>query len=355
MEGGQGVGAAPSLALSGRASFQSHFSSHKTHVTSEIINEDAFLRPSFGRANSMRGLRPVTFLLVIASIAMTTFLILQCLRTMRRAFKQTPHTKRALAASGGGGDVPECSAGGSTVPAPLTTAQAQALTAKIRASKEKVLDLKNPRGGPSEIDQPALEAALMEAASLISEGFSVEYDPTVDQATQQTLQEEVQDLLAAASSAVAVLSETWIDILDLRNGLLQSSLSDLEDHARQHSPNHPPQPSSPVLEDLLEVRGRVTVARELCSDFERFIRFPFQQGPLNEPLENLQARITEVETTARNIVDVLMSMWRTRLMTLRQGVAAGTRSQVELIEAEEDAKAFTEAVNNVTGFGVSLE
>ncbi|KAL8441764.1 hypothetical protein Emed_007494 [Eimeria media] len=234
-------------------------------------------------------------------------------------------------------------------------AQAVQLTNKIRASKAKVLDLKNPPGGPANIDHILLEAELMEGARYISEGLSAEYAPTVPQSVQQALQEELQDLIAATTASIAVLTEMWTEIMELRESLLQSSYQDVLDYANQHSPQNPPQPSSPVVDEIMELSGRVAVARELVKDLGRFTQFPFQESPLTKPLENLQARVSEVEQGMRNVVENLLGFWRTRLNMLRQGVSTGTRSQEELKEAEDDASAFEKAIRDVSGLNVTLE
>ncbi|KAL8441765.1 hypothetical protein Emed_007495 [Eimeria media] len=353
----EGVGTAASLALSSQASsFDPHFDSDKTEtITTEVTNEDTFLKPLTSRATGIRGLRPLTLVLVIASVAMTTFIILHCLRTMRRASKSTPEGKRGLAVGGEGGNLPECSAGGNTLPPPLTTEQARAYTSKARDLKERLLTLKNPPGGPADFDQAALESAVMDSVTIVSQGQDVEFGSAVDESTQQALQEELQGLVAAASAGVELLSEDWIQMLQLRTSLLPRSITDLQGHAGNHSARHPPQSFSMVVTDMLEMRGRVTVAREICEGLGRFTQPPFQQAQLSGPIGDLQARATEVENAAREILDSLLEMWKTRLTTLREAVTAGTKSQADLEAAEEEAKSFVEAVNAVSGFSVSLE
>ncbi|KAL8447585.1 hypothetical protein Emag_004315 [Eimeria magna] len=345
---GQGSTATP-LAVPSRPFLNGHSSTQKMDVTSSFPERDAFLSAISSRASGVRGRRPLTSLMIIASIAMITFLILQCLRTMRRVSGPSRDGKRALA--DGGGDMPQCSG---SLPAALTTSQATELTARLRTFRETLQQLKKPSRGSNEIDQAALETTLVEAVAAISDGLAAEFEPSVPLPVQQELREELQIIVAVANSAIVFLTESWADMLNLRNSLLQSSLEEFQEEASGHSSRNPPNPSSPAVMTLLEVRGRLLVAKELCADLRRFTQFPFQEGVLDEHLAALEARIMEVENGARLIVGSFVDMWRSRLNAVREAVNEGAASQANLNETEEDAFNAVATIREVSGFDVDL-
>ncbi|KAL8430115.1 hypothetical protein ACSSS7_006135 [Eimeria intestinalis] len=110
-------------------------------VVSEVSHYDAPLRPLGGRASELRVLRPVTFLAMIVWIAVTGFLILQCIRAIECVSGSSPDGKRLLAGVGG---EHECTREASS---PATQEEAEDMTGKVKALSEKLQELEEPADG----------------------------------------------------------------------------------------------------------------------------------------------------------------------------------------------------------------
>ncbi|KAL8430113.1 hypothetical protein ACSSS7_006133 [Eimeria intestinalis] len=137
----EGAVGAP-LALSNPTSLAAQLQPQRMHVASEISAPDAFLRRLGGRPSGTRG----------------------------------RDGKGQLAAGCEGGDGPECSGGANAAAA---TSQLQALTTQIRESRQRLDSLRNPAGGPLELDEQALEEERATGVRFLSRYLALEPDCTV--------------------------------------------------------------------------------------------------------------------------------------------------------------------------------
>ncbi|KAL8430114.1 hypothetical protein ACSSS7_006134 [Eimeria intestinalis] len=274
-----------------------------------------------------------------------------CVRTSDSVSGPSRGGEKPLAAAAGGEGI-EPSAG---VAALATTSEAEDLTRRIQALTEKLRDLKNPLGAPSDDDRELVETTVLEAPALITTGLEMELQSSVPLLVEEGVRLAAQDLLAEAREIVATLTPGWSVMLNLRKNLLQSGIEDVQQRARQYSAEEPPQATSMILTDILELTGRVKVAKEICACLKSFTQPPFDAEDLDIPLASFEARATEAEETARSVVNSLVDMWRSRLIALREAVDSGEPLQSELQEAEQQAAAAVEAIRVISGFDVDLD